>query len=327
MSERDVQIQDRPEGQGPSPAPGANSNLWGLVVVPAGIVIAIMVVGALFGALTGSESSLDENLELVVHGGKNQRTQALFNLARQASENQRAYAERLAGGDAELPWPMAQGFPQRVRDAVDELDEDEYETRLVLAVLLSTLDEPEGSELLRRFLELGDTEDPDQSLRMRAIQNLGILGDAAATQAVIGFLDHKEHVLRLAAAGALSQLPGDGVRAALESALGDGVLDVRATAALSASKLDPPLDSAGPLLRELTGKEIYAAEREQDPHRFTRARDVSQFRALAVTALGRLGLTEDRAFLESLRGDSDLLVAEAAMKVLDTWGAEAGSGQ
>ncbi|MCP3915468.1 MAG: HEAT repeat domain-containing protein [bacterium] len=327
MSERDVQIQDHPEGQGPPSASGANSNLWGLVVAPAGIVIAIMVVGALFGALTGSESSLDENLELVVHGGKNQSTQALFNLARQASENQRAHAQRLAGGDVELPWPMAVGFPQRVRDAAGELDEDEHETRLVLAVLLSTLGEPEGSELLRGFLELGDSEDPDQSLRMRAIQNLGILGDSAATEAVIGFLDHDEHVLRLAAAGALSQLPGEGVGAALEAALGDGVLDVRATAALSASKLDPPIDGAGPLLRDLTGTEIYSAEREQDPQRFTRARDVSQFRVLAVTALGRLALAEDRAFLESLREDSDLLVAEAAMKVLETWGGDVESGQ
>ena len=74
-------------------APGESPyrNLWvPLVIVPAGIVIAIVIVFALFGAISGDEASLSENLARVVEGGKNDRQQALFNLARQATENHQA---------------------------------------------------------------------------------------------------------------------------------------------------------------------------------------------------------------------------------------------
>jgi HEAT repeat protein len=322
MSERKTQISDEPTSPGGSG--GQPSNLWGLVVVPAGIVIAIVVIGALFGALAGSEGSLETNLDVAVRGGKNQRQQALFNLTRQAAENQQAHARRLAGEDVDLPWPMPANFPDQIHAAVDELDPDEHETRFVLAVLLSTLEDERGIELLRGFLTLDPSEDPDLVLRIGAVQNLGLLADPGATEIVIGFLDHPDRVLRLSAAGALSKLPGEGVRSALLGALGDNEFDVRATAALSASKLVPPLAEAAPLLRDLTGPEIYAAERERDRKRFTRAREVSSFRVFAVTALGRLGLEQDRAMMERLRDDEDLLVAEAAIKVLS--GASPGSG-
>lgn len=321
MSERKTQIPDESAPRGSSD--GQPSNLWGLVVVPAGIVIAIVVIGALFDALAGSEGSLEKNLDLAVRGGKNQRQQALFNLTRQASENQQAHARRLAGEEVELPWPMPADFNDRIHAAVDELDPDEHETRFVLAVLLSTLADERGIVLLREFLTLDPSEDSDLVLRIGAVQNLGLLADPGATETVIGFLGHPDRVLRLSAAGALSKLPGEGVRSALLGALSDSELDVRATAALSASKLVPPLTEAAPLLRDLTGPEIYAAERERERTRFTRARDVSRFRVLAVTALGRLGLDEDRSTMEDLREDDDLLVAEAAIKVLS--GASSGS--
>ena len=40
---------------------------------------------------------------------------------------------------------------------------------------------------------------------------------------------------------------------------------------------------------------------------------------VALRALGRLGLAEDRALLEALTKDSDLNVADGALKVLADW--------
>ena len=77
MSETRVEIADEPAETGASPY----QNLWvPLIVVPAGIVITIVVVMAIFGSLTGDEKTPAENLELVIHGGTNQAEQALFNL-------------------------------------------------------------------------------------------------------------------------------------------------------------------------------------------------------------------------------------------------------
>jgi len=117
MSEVQIEIADPAEGEAEADQT-PYGNLWvPLVVVPAAIVIVIVVVFALFGSLTGEEKSLSENLSVVMAGGKNERDQALFGLMRQVSENQRA-----ANDGEEPPWPMTTDFPQRVRDAADQVN-------------------------------------------------------------------------------------------------------------------------------------------------------------------------------------------------------------
>ena len=316
MSDERIELPDS------SGAPGAHAqgsaedapyrNLWvPLVVVPAGIVIAVVLVFALFGALAGQERSLAENLELVVRGGKNERDQALMNLAVQAAENHAALFE-----GRELPWPMEQGFPARVRAAAEEIDPDEHETRLVLGILLATLGDDAGVPLLLESAAVGDDEDPDRSLRFRAIQNLGLIGDGRATEAVIDFLDHDDEGLRTVAAWALSNLPGGEVRAALRGALGDPSLQVRGTAALSLARLDPPDLEAARVLRDLLDPSTYASEHEREPGKYGQARLVSELRVSAVRALARLRLPEDRARLAELASDPDVAVREAAQIAL-----------
>lgn len=303
-------------------------NLWvPLLLVPAGIVIAIVAVVALFGGLAGSERSMSENLALVVNGGKNQGEQALLSLAVQAAENQRARARQRAGEEVTLPWPMQQGFPAEVHKALEEIDADQHAVRSVLAAILGTLGDERGVRLLVAQLALTDAEDPDRNLRSDAIVSLGGIGDPSTTGAVLPFLDHEDVLLRITSAGALSNLPGEGVRDALVRALEDGELDVRATAAISGSKLAPPLKEAAALLRELTGRGIYEEVHQADPAKYRRATDVSHFRVLAVVALGRLGLEQDRALLEALRDDADPHVAEAAIRLLDAAGNQAGGGR
>ncbi len=307
MNETEVQIAGDSE-----PEESPYRNLWvPLIIVPAGIVIAIVIVFALFGAIAGEEASLAENLDRVLHGGQNDRDQALFNLARQATENHTAVSE-----GREPPWAVEEGFLGRVRMVVGQIDEDEYSTRLTLGVLLSSFGDPGGAEILLALLELSDDDDPQGKVRFDAILNLGLIGTPAATEPVLVFLQHEDEGLQSIAAIALQALPGEGVRAALVATLSDSVLSVRGSAAVSLSKLDPPEPAAAPVLRELAGTETYASENGLDVRKYRLGRLVSQNRVRAVQALARLGRPEDRALLESLEGDEDLAVREAALVAL-----------
>ena len=140
---------------------GPYKNLWvPLVVVPAGIVFAIVAVFALFGSLGGSEKTLAENLALVVSGGKNERQQALFGLTRQVTENRAALAE-----GREAPWEVPVGFARDVQAAYEGLDPDEYDKMLVFGILLSSMGEARGIEVLLGLLDLTDDQDPEGRVR------------------------------------------------------------------------------------------------------------------------------------------------------------------
>lgn len=310
-SEQRVSIDDAARGAAPQPA-APYGNLWvPLIVVPAGIVIAIVAVFALFGALASDEKSLGENLGLVVNGGKNERQQALFNLSRQATENQLARNEERA-----LPFPIEEGFGEDVTRALAKLDEDDYLGRMVLAVLLTTLEDERGAEHLEALLALDDTADPDSRVRQGALVNLGLIRRQAAAPAMLAYLDHQDVLLRLTAAGALGLLAGPEVRAGLERALGDDELQVRATAALSLAKREPPDVAALPLLRDMAGKELWVAANAADRTQFRRGEDVSQFRVKAVLALARYGDSQHE-FLRALSDDEDLHLRGSVLQVLE----------
>ncbi len=311
MSEVQIEISDAESGAEEA-AQTPYGNLWvPLVVVPAAIVIVIVVVFALFGSLTGEEKSLDDNLNTVLVGGKNERDQALFGLMRQISENQRA-----TNSGEELPWPMASDFPQKVRDAADRVDAQDHEVRLALGLLLAGLD-PAGVDMLVEMLALGDAEDPDGGLRFKAIHNLGLVGDGRATDSVAAFLSSPDEGLRVVAAGALANLPGSRAREALLEALGDRSLDVRGTAAMALTLLDPPDPAAAPVLMDLTTVATYEAVRRDFPSKYTRSRDISLFRIQALGALARLGREADWAHIESLKTDPDANVVDAVLRLLE----------
>ncbi|HIF42412.1 MAG TPA: HEAT repeat domain-containing protein [Planctomycetes bacterium] len=320
MSDIQIEISDPEEG-GAEAGQTPYGNLWvPLVVVPAAIVIVIVVVFALFGSLTGEEKSLSENLSMVMAGGKNERDQALFGLMRQVSENQRA-----TNDGEELPWPMTADFPQRVREAADQVDAEDHEVRLALGVLLAGLD-PSGVDMLVEMLALGDAQDPGGALRFKAIHNLGLVGDGRATESVAAFLKAPDEGLRIVAAGALANLSGDGAREALREALGDPSLDVRGTAAMALTLLDPPDPTAAPILTDLTQVAVYEAVRRESPAKYTRSRDVSSFRIQALGALARLGREADWAHIETLRGDSDANVVDAVLRLLNQRSADETQG-
>src|SRR5262249_49357309 len=97
----------------PAPAASPYRNLFvPLIVVPAVIVGAILLVFLFFGAITGREASLSENIDKVITGGQAERKQAAFNMVRQIAENREAQGE---GHSA--PWPVEADFLPKLRRA------------------------------------------------------------------------------------------------------------------------------------------------------------------------------------------------------------------
>ena len=315
MQETEVEIPDQPTQPVESSAEEESPyrNLWvPLIVVPAGIVMVIVIVFALFGSLTGEERTLQENLMTVIDGGKNEREQALFSLMQQVSENRRALNQ---GEDP--PWEVEPGFTERVVDAVERTQEDEFPTRLALGGLLIGMDAPErGVDVLLPLLSLGEGEDPGAKLRFQAAQNLGFSGDALAVPALIKVLDSDDEGLRVVAAMSLGNLPGDAVRGALVASLGDSALAVRGTAAMALAQLSPPATEARPTLQDLTGTDVYEAERQENPAKYSRASDVSRFRINALKALARLGEASDWEHIAGLKSDGDPNVVDTVLRLL-----------
>lgn len=306
-------------------APGARSpyqNLWvPLVIVPALVVVALVLVFVFFGAIAGTEETLSENLHKVVTGGSNERTQAAFNLSRQVAENQRAQAE----GRPE-PWPIEEGFRDDLRRAWESVSAEDHEIRLVLAYLMTRMEDPEGLPNMLSLLELTDAEDPEGRVRFNTMANLGAIGDERAAAGLMAYLEHPDPGLRSAAAIGLQKMLTDDVRQALRGAVSDDDFDVRANAAISLSHMRDPY--CADLLKELAGAQAYELEHERDQKRYARADTVRESRLKAIDALGRLDRNEHAGFFEELAQDpgSDLLVREAAMRMLADRNPEAGPG-
>jgi hypothetical protein len=313
--------QHAPESAPPPADPGAPEgssspykNLFiPLIVVPAAIVGAIVLVFLFFGAIAGHEASVEENLDRVISGGAGDHTQAAFNLVRQLAENQAARNE-----GRELPWPVDERFLPRLQAAWEATPADDKTIRLVLAGLAGQLGDPDAVPKLVSLLESMDAEDTD-GVQFHALANLGALGDARATPVIVRYLEGSaDDGLRSVAAVALQRMPGEESRQALVGALDDRSLEVRANAALSLSVRG---DAAGArVLRELLKTATYTSEHDLDARKYAQPRRISESRVKAVEALGHLKIAEDQALLAELaESDKDLAVREAAMKALAQW--------
>lgn len=285
-----------------------------LVVVPAAIVGSIVLVCLFFGAISGREASLAENLDRVVHGGQNDRKQAAFNMVRQIAENRQARSD-----GREPPWPLEADFPAKLRTAWSGSAPSEPEIRLVLASLLAQIDDPEGVPNLVALLETSDKDDPDGTIRFNALANLGALGDPRAEAGAIRVLSSgSDPGLRAVAAIALQRIPGDAGLAALRAALEDPAFEVRANAALALATRGDPAGAS--LLNDLLEPAAYEKEHGRDAAKFAEAGRVSEARVAAIEGLARLRRPEDRAAVVALaEKDGDLAVREAAMKALEGW--------
>jgi hypothetical protein len=283
-----------------------------LILVPAMIVVVLLLVPLLMGTLYGEESNMDENLQRVLQGGANERTQAAFALVEQLAENNRAL---LLG--QELPWEVTNELQQNLVSTLGGLDATEAQLQYVLSSALLYLGDPAGLEGLRGILSLGEDADPGAELRFQALLSLGIRGEDRLFQDVVYFQSSPDVGLRTVAVGCLRFFSKELAQPALKEALGDNDLSVRLNAAIGLSWLGDPAGAS--LLRDGAGRELYEAERERDAMRYARQDIVRDNRVKAIEALIRLQRPEDRTFLEGISADEeDLEVREAALRVTKT---------
>lgn len=307
MEPQETQVDDSLE---PSPY----NNLWmPLVVIPGVIVLVLVLIFLAFGGIAGKEPSIAENLRIVTSGGKNERTQAAFNLSQKIVANGNA---AIAGEP--LPWPVPEDLEAQVAVAWDRTLPEEVTTRVVLASLQAQLGDEDGVEHLIGLLDLSEADDPGAELRFVVLVTLGTSGDARAVPSVVAATSSEDAGLRSLAAILLQQVSKEDAITPLRGLLSDGKLEVRANAAISLAKHGDP---GGVLvLSELLAKELYTAENKNDPKRFRSAAVVSQSRSKAAGALALLGREEDRALVEAYREDPDLEFRGAVLDCLANWG-------
>jgi HEAT repeat protein len=283
-----------------------------LILVPAMIVVVLLLVPLLMGTLYGEEASMDQNLQRVLQGGANERTQAAFALVEQLAENNRALLL-----EEEIPWEVTDELQQNLVSALEGLDDGDPQLQYVLSSALMNLGDPAGLEGLRGILSLGEGADPGAELRFQALLSLGIRGESESFQDVANFLGSDDVGLRQVAAGCLRFFPKELSLPSLKEALGDNDLSVRLNAAIGLSWLGDA--SGASLLRDGAGEELYQAERDREPGSYARQDIVRDTRVKAIEALIRLQRPEDRAFLEGISADEeDLEVREAALRVAKT---------
>lgn len=308
-----------------------------LVVVPAVIVMALVLVFVMFGAIAGEESSPKENLEKVMTGGHNESQQAAFNLMRQVIEDievETKNAELVRQGRAseveESPWEIGADLVPGLSDALaDRWPPDEkadVPVPLALAATLANLGDVGGVETLCSLLELTDEVDPGGEFRFQATMLLAALGreleeqDAAVmastARALIARLDDDDPGLRNAAVVALQAYATPESVGALEGMLTDSSLETRGCAALSLAKQG--VETGSEVLRSMLLLSTYEEERAQEPTKWTKGEQISDSRQRALLALEQIDQIPSKEELQALVDDDpDSLVRELAMKFLE----------
>jgi len=337
VSERSIEVPDPDPQSATEPAPKSPyQNLFvPLVVVPFMVVGVLVAVFVFFGAVSGEETSIAENLDRLSTGGSNESKQAAMSLVQQAVENRRA----LDSGEPP-PWPPPPDFEARIELAWQAIGEDPLQghKRLAVAQLAALYKLPGALEKLDTILSMPsstasnqehsgalskiraavsgvDMSDHDGQLRVYAMIGLTWLDDPRAAELVIPYLNDPDPFIRQAVIGVLQELPGPATTEALADLLDDPALEARGLAAISLSRLGDARGAA--VLAELIDPASYDRVHQAEPQKFAAPQLIRDSRVKAVEALARLGRAEDRPLLERLAAsESDSLVREAALRGL-----------
>lgn len=336
---RVIEVPDHPRGQADTPgaqddpddAPDTDGQGGGpyrnllvpLIVVPALIVMVFVLVWTFFGTITGRESSPEENVERLLHGGANERTQAAFNLVRQALEDWEAGTARGEGA-----WHLDETLLPKLRRAWEDTSDvqapGDVPIPLALGILLAQLGDPDGVARLAAMTRLSPEVDPAGEYRAYAGFALGSLGKGlagrdldVAREALVALLGEEDQGLRLVAAIALQAVPGPETVAVLRGLLRERSLEMRGNAALSLARLGD--GSGAAVLREMLSPEAYRAEHEEEARKWAKARLVSESRCKALAALDSIDALPPADELARLaQDDPDPEVRQLARRILDT---------
>jgi hypothetical protein len=296
-----------------------------LVVVPALIVMVVVGIFALFGAIAGAPPTPEENIETLLHGGRNERDQAAFGLMRQVLDQVGANPE-----SGVISWEIDPALEGAILKAWEDLSAAEMESyedvpiTLALTVLVAKLGNPAGVGRLAELTRLPQSVDPDGEGRFLAAASLGGLnvdgtleeGQAVVARgALLALLDAPDAGLRQAAAIGLQSLPGEGVLPALRGLLADRAVELRLQAALSLAQLGD--NSGEAVLLEMIARAPYEEERTRDRKKWSKEVLISESRLQALGGLAKLGQLPSREVLQSLvDDDSDGELRALAMELL-----------
>lgn len=326
--DRELEIPDgplSPGSPGSSAEDGASEEEGGyrnmivpLVVVPAMIVMVAVLIAVLFGMLSGDVRSPAENLERVLNGGANERTQAAFELVRQVLDFETAKTE-----GREPEWDIDPSFLEDLRRARAGLAEPETEGDLwvpfVLSSLMAQLGDADGVHQLLEMTRLPQKLDPDFRFGQDALFILGAVGDELSDPLkrevgarMIELTRGEDEGVALLAAAALQRLPSAETDAALADLLGARRLDLRLQAALSLAELGS--DRGREVLLEALGTEPYERERAGDERRWAAA-TVSTARLKALRALKSLGVALPAELRAALEADGDPNLRSAVLEL------------
>ncbi len=291
-----------------------------LVVVPAMIGMVFVLVWVLFGAITGEADSPAENLETVLHGGRNERRQAAFSLATQILEYQHAKHEGRA-----TEWEIDETFLPQLRNARAQIsapqEPGELAIPFVLSSVMALVGDPEGVQQLIEMTRLSASVDPKGEFRWKAVIVLGSIGGElaeperlAAAKTLIGLLESDDAGIALAAASGLQNLPGPATIPGLKGCLGDRSVELRLQAALSLVRLGDV--SGAEVLRAMIHPEPYLAEHQMQPEKWAPQR-ISESRRKAIAALLEIREPPSRELLERwAEDDPDPSIRDLARRLL-----------
>ncbi len=297
-----------------------------LLVVPGLIGVVIVGIFALFGAIAGEPPTPEENIETLLHGGRNERDQAAFGLMRQVLDQVGANPESGA-----TSWEIDPALEASIQKAWEDMIEAEMESfkdvpiALALTVLVAKLGNPAGVDRLAEMTRLPEGVDPDGEGRFLAAASLGGLnvdgslgeGQAdVARRALLALLDAPDSGLRQAATIGLQSLPGEGVVPALRGLLADRSVELRLQAALSLVQLGD--DSGEAVLLEMIERAPFEEERARDRKKWSKEVLISESRLRALRGLASLGSLPPREILRGLADDdSDGDLRALAMELLE----------
>ncbi len=212
-------------------------------VIPAVIVVAVGLIFLLFGMLTASELTPRENLNRVLHGGRNDRKQGAFELQRQLQNLEQEHQNL----DASFVPDLMKAYAATLQPDSDLV------LRCYLISLFGLLKDSRTIPLLKEAMH--DPAQSDESGVILSVRFLAAqaLANFATPEALSDFpvllKDKSDKGLRILAAGALANLGDAQTQALLRETLSDPEAEVRWTAALSLARhLD---SSATPVLREV----------------------------------------------------------------------------
>jgi len=283
-----------------------------LVAAPALAVqfflIPFAVVAVTVGVYVGFRSLLSDNrsaadyLAEVQNGGTNRRWPAAYELSRLMSDPKVRADRTLA--------------PALVK-AYEQSKDDDPRVRRYLALALGRLDPPMSDEAVRELSKALD--DADAEARITAIWALGSSGDESVVPKIRPLYESSDPGIRKIVVYALGALPGSAQIPTLETALQDGVADVRWNAAVALARKGNR--DGVPVLKQMLDRRYVEqavtremrADSDQDP-----VGDVMISGLRAAAALKDASLKASVSTLSQT--DNSMKVREAALEALKVMG-------